>query len=280
MYARVDIALPVGLGVLLYLAWDWGVVAFKVSPMMLPRPGAVFDVVQKNFPLLREHGWSTIRDSASALAISTVVGVAIAFFLSIARWIRAALMPNLVLLELIPKIALAPLFIIWLGTGTESRLAYAFFLSIFPIVVSATSGLVNTDPGLMRLCASLRANPWQTFVHVLRLPHALPLMFGGLKIASTMAVIGVVVGGVHHGQRGLRLHRHVRFLAARRRAHGGRRADARRARHFPVWACGAGRARGDRPLRAARLGRPGPDSGGDDARLDLEAAPDPCNPDD
>lgn len=201
MRAR-DIALPVGLGVLLYLAWDWGVVAFKVPPMMLPRPAAVFDVVQKNFPLLREHGWATIRDAASALAISTAAGVAIAFLLSIAAWIRAALMPNLVLLELIPKIALAPLFIIWLGTGTESRLAYAFFLSIFPIVVSSTSGLVNTDLNLLRLCASLRANAWQTFIHV-RLPHALPLMFGGLKIASTMAVIGVVVGEFITGSRGL-----------------------------------------------------------------------------
>jgi NitT/TauT family transport system permease protein len=197
-----DIALPIGLGVLLYMAWDWGVVAFKVSPMMLPRPGAVFDVVQKNFPLLREHGWFTIRDATSALAISTITGVSLAFLLSIAAWIRAALMPNLVLLELIPKIALAPLFIIWLGTGTESRLAFAFFLSIFPIVVASTSGLVNTDPGLMRLCASLRANAWQTFLHV-RLPHALPLMFGGLKIASTMAVIGVVVGEFITGSRGL-----------------------------------------------------------------------------
>lgn len=198
----LDIALPIGLGVLLFLAWDWGVVAFKVSPMMLPRPAAVFDVVQKNFPLLREHGWATIRDSASALAIATLAGVAIAFLLSVAVWIRAALMPNLVLLELIPKIALAPLFIIWLGTGTEARLAYAFFLSIFPIVVSSTSGLVNTDANLLRLCASLRANAWQTFIHV-RLPHALPMMFGGLKIASTMAVIGVVVGEFITGNKGL-----------------------------------------------------------------------------
>src|SRR5471032_1099142 len=100
-----DTALPLALAVLIYIAWDWGVVAFKVSPMMLPRPAAVFDVVQKNFPLLREHGWSTVRDAASALAISSIVGVAIAFVLSIAAWIRAALMPNLVLLELIPKIA-------------------------------------------------------------------------------------------------------------------------------------------------------------------------------
>jgi NitT/TauT family transport system permease protein len=197
-----DIALPLALGALILLAWDWGVVAFKVSPMMLPRPAAVLDVVQKNFPLLREHAWFTVRDAASALALSTAVGIGLAFVLSIARWVRAALMPNLVLFELIPKIALAPLFIIWLGTGTESRLAYAFFLSIFPIVVSTTSGLVNTDAGLVRLCASLRASPWQTFLHV-RLPYSLPLVFGGLKIGSTMAVIGVVVGEFITGSRGL-----------------------------------------------------------------------------
>ncbi len=197
-----DILVPVLLGIVLVAAWDRGVVLFKVRPMMLPRPGAVLDVLLANLPLLREHAWSTIRDAGLALLLSAAAGVAIAFVLSLGARVRAALMPNLVLVELIPKIALAPLFVLWLGTGMESRLAYAFFLSIFPIVVATTSGLVNTDPGLLRLCRSVRASAWQTFVRV-RLPYSLPMVFGGLKIGSTMAVIGVVVGEFITGSRGL-----------------------------------------------------------------------------
>lgn len=197
-----DVLVPAALGVLLVLAWDCGVVLFKVRPMMLPRPGAVLDVLTNNLPLLREHAWSTIRDAGLALLLSATVGVLLAFVLSLGERVRAALMPNLVLIELVPKIALAPLFVLWLGTGMESRLAYAFFLSIFPIVVATTTGLVNTAPGLLRLCQSLRASSWQTFFRV-RLPYSLPMVFGGLKIGSTMAVIGVVVGEFIAGSRGL-----------------------------------------------------------------------------
>jgi NitT/TauT family transport system permease protein len=197
-----DVLVPLVLGILLVLAWDRGVVRFKVRPMMLPRPAAVLDVLAANFPLLREHAWSTIHDAGLALLLSAAAGVAIAFVLSLGGQVRAALMPNLVLFELVPKIALAPLFVLWLGTGMESRLAYAFFLSIFPIAVATTAGLVNTDPGLLRLCRSRRASAWQTFFRV-RLPYSLPMVFGGLKIGTTMAVIGVVVGEFITGSRGL-----------------------------------------------------------------------------
>jgi NitT/TauT family transport system permease protein len=116
--------------------------------------------------------------------------------------VRTALMPNLVFFELIPKIALAPLFIIWLGTGSESRLAFAFFLSFFPIVIATTAGLISTDAALLRLCRALRASWWQTLSQ-LRLPYAVPFVFSGLKIGSTMAVIGVIVGEFITGNRGL-----------------------------------------------------------------------------
>lgn len=197
-----DVAVPAALGLLLLVAWDRAVVLFKVPTMMLPRPLVVAETLWASLPLLREHAWSTMRDSGVALALSATAGIAIAFVLSLGARVRAALMPNLVLVELVPKIALAPLFVLWLGTGTESRLAYAFFLSIFPIVVATTAGLVGTDPGLLRLCRSLRASAWQTFFRV-RLPYALPMMFGGLKIGATMAVIGVVVGEFITGSRGL-----------------------------------------------------------------------------
>ena len=102
----------------------------------------------------------------------------------------------------IPKIALAPLFIVWLGIGSESRLAFSVFIAFFPIVIATLAGLDNVDRELIRLCRALRASEWQTFVHV-RLPHAIPYIFSGMKVATTFAIIGVIVGEFITSQAGL-----------------------------------------------------------------------------
>jgi NitT/TauT family transport system permease protein len=201
--ARVRaVALPVLLGVALLIGWHWAVTAMRISPIMLPKPQAVFNVVYQNAALLRQHATHTLLEILVAIVLSSVVGILLGFLLSTSQRVRAALMPNLVLFELIPKIALAPLFIIWLGTGTESRLAFAFFLSFFPVLIAATTGLITTDPSLVRLCRSLRATWWQTLTQV-RLPYAVPLLFSGIKIGATMAVIGIIVGEFITGNRGL-----------------------------------------------------------------------------
>jgi NitT/TauT family transport system permease protein len=196
------IALPLALGLVLLAAWEWSVRALKISPILLPRPGAVMGVLADNAALLREHAFHTFGEALAAIALSALAGVLLAFALSTSQRVRTALVPNLVFFELIPKIALAPLFIIWLGTGSESRLAFAFFLSFFPIVIAATAGLISTDASLLRLCRALRASRWQTLLQ-LRLPYAVPFVFSGLKIGSTMAVIGVIVGEFITGNQGL-----------------------------------------------------------------------------
>jgi NitT/TauT family transport system permease protein len=196
------ILLPLALGVALLAAWEWSVRSLGVSPILLPSPGAVVGVLTDNAALLRQHALHTLAEALAAIVLSSLVGVLLAFLLSTSPRVRAALVPNLVFFELIPKIALAPLFIIWLGTGSESRLAFAFFLSFFPIAIASTAGLVSTDPSLLRLCRALRASWWQTLLQ-LRLPYAVPFVFSGLKIGSTMAVIGVIVGEFITGNQGL-----------------------------------------------------------------------------
>src|SRR5207245_5191773 len=109
------------------------------------------------------------------------------------RPIREALYPLLVVFQLIPKVALAPLFIVWLGIGTSSRLMFALFISFFPVVISTAAGLIDTDRTMIRLARSLTANDWQIFVNI-RFPGALPHIFSGLKIAVTLSIIGVIVG--------------------------------------------------------------------------------------
>jgi NitT/TauT family transport system permease protein len=107
-----------------------------------------------------------------------------------------------VLFQLIPKVALAPLFIVWLGIGSQSRLAFALFISFFPIVISMATGLLEVDRDMLRLCRSLTATEWQIFTSV-RFPAALPYLFSGMKIAMTMAMIGVIVGEFITAQAGL-----------------------------------------------------------------------------
>jgi NitT/TauT family transport system permease protein len=112
------------------------------------------------------------------------------------------LYPNLVLFQLIPKIALAPLFVVWLGISSESRVAFAAFVSFFPIVISAALGFASTEATTLRLCRSLTASEWQCFLMV-RFPFALPAIFSGMKIAMTMAIIGVIIGEFISAKAGL-----------------------------------------------------------------------------
>jgi NitT/TauT family transport system permease protein len=196
------IVLPLALGLALLGAWEGSVRSLKISPILLPRPGAVLSVLADHAEPLQQHALQTLGEALAAIVLSAIAGVLLAFLLASSQRVRTALMPNLVFFELIPKIALAPLFIIWLGTGSESRLAFAFFLSFFPIAIATTAGLISTDASLLRLCRALRASGWQTLLQ-LRLPYAVPFLFSGLKIGSTMAVIGVIVGEFITGNQGL-----------------------------------------------------------------------------
>jgi NitT/TauT family transport system permease protein len=115
---------------------------------------------------------------------------------------REALYPNLVFFQLIPKIALAPLFIIWLGVGSQSRISFAVFIAFFPVVIATTAGLTAVDKNMLRLCRSVTASEWQIFTSV-RFPAAIPHIFSGMKIAVTLAIIGVIIGEFITSQAGL-----------------------------------------------------------------------------
>lgn len=196
------ILLPTLLGVAVLALWHIAVTRGSVSPIILPPPSRVLGTLWANLPLLREHGYYSAFEALAALAISSALGLLLALVISTSRVVRAAVYPNLLVFELVPKIALAPLFIIWVGTGSESRLLFATFLAFFPVLVATLAGLRATDPMLVRLCQALGASGWQTFSQ-LRLPYALPYVFSGLKIASVMAMIGIIVGEFITGNQGL-----------------------------------------------------------------------------
>jgi NitT/TauT family transport system permease protein len=182
--------------------WEWAVRAFAIPAVILPAPSVVGQTLASLWPLLMQHARPTTFEAIAAFALASVGGVALAAVLSASTWVRAALYPNMVFFQLIPKIALAPLFLVWLGIGTEMRLTFAVFISFFPVVISTLTGLAAAPADMIRLCHGLTATPWQVFRHV-RFPYALPSIFAGLKIAITFSIIGVVVGEFITAQAGL-----------------------------------------------------------------------------
>jgi NitT/TauT family transport system permease protein len=144
----------------------------------------------------------TTVETVESFLIATLLGVALGIAITFSARTREALYPNIVLFQLIPKIALAPLFIVWLGVGSPSRLTFAVFIGFFPVVVSTAAGLVSAKPDAIRLCHSLTASPWQIF-RMVRFPFAVPYIFAGMKIGVTMAMIGVIVGEFITAQAGL-----------------------------------------------------------------------------
>ncbi len=182
--------------------WQYAVDAKLFPSVILPPPVDVVHMLTAQWAFMYGHAVGTFFECLAGFVIAAVTGVGIATLITVSRIAREMLYPNLVLFQLIPTIALAPLFILWFGIGTEARLAYAMCLALFPIVVAASTGLMNTSPYFLQLCKSLTASRWQILVQV-RFPFALPHIFTGLRIGLTLAIIGVVVGEFITAQSGI-----------------------------------------------------------------------------
>lgn len=183
-------------------AWQWGVERFPQTRSLLASPSEIGAILAENMPLLFPHLASTARETVMGFALAAVIGTLLGAAITQSRRLEQALFPHLVLFQIIPKIALAPLFVIWFGVGSESRLVFALFLSFFPIAAATTGGLARTKPEALRLCAALTVSSWRTFISV-RVPFAIPSIFAGLKMGMTMALIGTIVGEFVTGQQGL-----------------------------------------------------------------------------
>ena len=126
-------------------------------------------------------------------ALALLIGIPLAVGVANSRVLNLTLYPMLVATQSIPKVAIAPIILVWFGLGIESKLALAFLVAFFPVVVDTATGLRATPVGLLDLARSLRASPAQVFFKV-QLPAALPFVFAGAKVAITLAVIGAVIG--------------------------------------------------------------------------------------
>jgi NitT/TauT family transport system permease protein len=196
------ILLPIGFAAIVLAIWQAAVVAAKIPEVILPPPSAIFDQLTEHWRLILKHTAPTAIETLLAFGISTPLGVVLAAAITWSPTFNKAVYPNVVLFQLIPKIALAPLFIVWLGIGSPSRVTFSVFLSFFPILIATVAGLRAVPIDMLRLCRSVGASDWQVLTRV-RFPMALPYIFSGMKIASTLAVIGIIVGEFIASQAGL-----------------------------------------------------------------------------
>jgi NitT/TauT family transport system permease protein len=196
------LGLPLGFAVLSVVAWEILCRVAKISPELLPPPSAVWEVLVGNPAILIDQAMPTTIELVASFGIATAVGVVLAIAITFSAAVREALYPNIVMFQVIPKIALAPLFIVWLGVGGCSIITVGVFIAFFPIVVSTATGLVSAKPDVLQLCRSLTASEWQMF-RLARFPYAMPYLFAGMKVGVTMAMIGVVVGEFITAQAGL-----------------------------------------------------------------------------
>lgn len=195
-------ALPVALGAVMLLVWQVGVKLSGVPPVILPAPSDVVLAFGGITDDLLHHARATGSESLIAFLLSCVLGFVAALLLSSSTIAFETFYPNLVIFQIIPKIALAPLFTFWLGIASTSRLSYAVFISFFPVALSTMTGLARTDASALRLCRALGAGRWQTFFSV-RVPYSLPYFFSGAKVAATLSIVGIVIGEFISANEGL-----------------------------------------------------------------------------
>lgn len=196
------VGLPALGGVFIIGAWWLSAIVFNVRTFFLPKPPEVVDAFMR-IPgnLLKEAGY-TLASTALGFAVAAVGGVLIAIALAAWRPVERAIMPWLVAVNALPKVALAPLLVVWLGFDLRPKVVMAVLICFFPIVVSTLAGLTSTPADLGELATSLSASAWQRFVKV-RMPWALPQIFVGLKVTILLALVGAVVGENATPNRGL-----------------------------------------------------------------------------
>lgn len=187
------IAYP-ALGVVLFVAlWQAYVEIFHIAPVILPTPVQIAQAFADNRHALLSQGWVTLQECVYGFGLAFAAGVPIAFIIANSPILSQMLYPLLIAMQSVPKVAMAPIILVWLGTGIASKLALVWLVAFFPIVVDTATGLRITQTSLLELAISLRATRMQIFTKI-QIPAALPHILSGAKIAVTLAVIGAVIG--------------------------------------------------------------------------------------
>jgi NitT/TauT family transport system permease protein len=184
---------PIAVFGLVACAWHISVIAFRIPPVILPKPNDVLVAMWNQKTELLRASWVTLQASLLGLMASVIVGSLVAILFSQSRWVRTAFYPYVIFLQTVPIVAIAPLLIIWSGTGLRTVVLVSCIISIFPIISNVTSGLLSVDQNHLDLFRMQDASRWQTLTK-LRVPSAIPNLVLGLRVSCGLAVIGAIVG--------------------------------------------------------------------------------------
>jgi ABC-type nitrate/sulfonate/bicarbonate transport system permease component len=188
--------------VALLLLWQGYVIVSGVDQQLLPTPGAVWNALGAQREALWENTLVTLWETVLGFAVALATGIACGVAIDLSPWLRRALYPLLVATQAIPLIALAPLLVLWFGSGMTSKAIVVTLMCFFPIVVALADGLRSADPDLLKLFRSFGAGPLRVFWSA-RLPGALPSLFSGVRIAIAYSVIGAVIAEYVGAEAGL-----------------------------------------------------------------------------
>ncbi|TMH36052.1 MAG: ABC transporter permease [Betaproteobacteria bacterium] len=184
---------PFWLLVMLVVLWDVTIRLAKIPPYLIPPPLAVAKQLFAEWPMLWRETLPTLYATLGGFALSALIGVPIAMWIAYSRLVESFVYPLLVFSQSVPKVAIAPLFVVWFGFGIVPKVIAAFLLGFFPVVVATVQGFKSVEADVIDLARSTGANPLKVFLKF-RLPTALPSIFSGLKVSVTLAVVGAVVG--------------------------------------------------------------------------------------
>jgi NitT/TauT family transport system permease protein len=184
------------------LAWQIFVVAYGVPAYLLPAPAAIAHAFVGQLPILLSNGWVTVYEMLAGYALAVGIAIPLAIAITSSKRFNEFVMPTMLFFQIVPKVAIAPLFLVWFGFGEFPKMLIAALIAFFPMLIAATVGLKGIDPEMLSMARSMGATPARTFWKV-RLPIALPNFFGGFKLAITFSVIGAVIGEFVGGDHGI-----------------------------------------------------------------------------
>jgi NitT/TauT family transport system permease protein len=181
-------------GIVTFLAvWQLVVIIYKMPPYLLPTPTAIAASFIDEFPTLLSNGWVTVYEMLVGYAMAVGIAIPLAIAITSSRRFNEFVMPTILFFQIVPKVAIAPLFLVWFGVGSTPKILVAFLISFFPIVIDTAVGLRSMSTEMADLARSMGATRLQIFTKF-RLPTSLPYLFSGLKVAATLAIAGTVVG--------------------------------------------------------------------------------------
>jgi NitT/TauT family transport system permease protein len=192
------------LAVSVIAVWEGACRFFAISPLVLPAPSAVATKLVSLVVsgIIWPHLWATLVEVIAGFVFGVIAGLVIGAMVSLIPVLERLVYPYLVALQTLPKVAIAPLFIIWFGYGLSSKIVITALVCFFPVLVSVIAGFHSTDKDQLDMMKAFGATKWQTLMR-LRVPSALVLIFAGLEIAAVLAVIGAIVGEFVGAQVGL-----------------------------------------------------------------------------